>query len=175
MGTHQNVIHVCEYHYTCDLTTTPPPDDLLMLCVMGISQHLRRPLARRPNQQQPHRDPRRLPRHGAVSVENALHVLIHLLVARAHARQPHSQARPVLDCLQGEGRRGKEREGEGTGKGKEKGKDKGKGKGKGTGKGKEKGKDKGKGKGKVEGQGGRARWKEKRAAEENEHLVNAVP
>mmetsp|Transcript_33743 Transcript_33743/g.73735 ORF Transcript_33743/g.73735 Transcript_33743/m.73735 type:complete len:565 (+) Transcript_33743:337-2031(+) len=76
-------------------------DDLLVLGVARVRQQLRRLVAPRARQQQAHADARRLARHRAIAVEDALHVLEDIVVGGAEASQAEAKAGAVLDGLVG--------------------------------------------------------------------------
>ena len=63
------------------------PDDLLVLRVVCVGQHLCRLVAAAARQQQAHADSRSLPRDGAVGVQHILDVLGNLLVLSAQSSQ----------------------------------------------------------------------------------------
>jgi hypothetical protein len=73
---------------------------LLVLGVMGIGEQLSGLLRGAPGGEQAQGDPRRLPRHCTVLVEDSLDVLKDVVVICAQRCQTQTQAGSVLDGLQ---------------------------------------------------------------------------
>jgi len=69
------------------LPFSPTPDDLLVLRVMGVGQHLLRLLGGTSGHQKAHPDARGLAGNGAVRVQDVLDVLGNLLVFSAQGRE----------------------------------------------------------------------------------------
>mmetsp|Transcript_21639 Transcript_21639/g.51697 ORF Transcript_21639/g.51697 Transcript_21639/m.51697 type:complete len:609 (-) Transcript_21639:893-2719(-) len=74
-------------------------DDLLVLSVVRIVQHLHALLRGAPGLEQAHGDAGSLPRDRRVGVEDALDVFKELLIAGAHPRKAETEAPAVLDAF----------------------------------------------------------------------------